>query len=308
MKNYILRRVLYLFPTVFGVISVVFLLIHLIPGDPVEIMLGESAMSAQKEELRRELNLDKPIPVQYGIYLKNLLAGNLGRSIYSKEPVIKIILERFPATLQLAFAALVISLLVAIPIGIIAAAKQYSLFDSGTMFFSMIAVSMPNFWLGPILILIFAYHMDIFPISGRSSLLSIILPAMTLGLSMSAILSRMIRSCMLDVIREEYIKTAMAKGLGKVKVLSKHAFRNALIPVVTLVGIQSGNLLGGSIITEKIFSWPGVGQEIIEAISKRDYPLVQGCVLLISLTYVLVNLVTDIMYKLVDPRVKYGKR
>lgn len=308
MKNYLIKRLLYLFPVVFGVLTVVFLLIHIMPGDPVEIMLGETALGAQKEELRKELNLDKPVLVQYGIFLKNVLHGDLGRSIYSKEPVTKIIMRRFPATLQLAFAALLVSILVSIPVGIIAAARQYSLFDSGTMFLSMIAVSMPNFWLGPLLILIFAYHLDLFPIAGRSGPASLVLPAITLGLGMTAILSRMVRSSMLEVIREEYIKTAMAKGVGRMKVLSKHALRNALMPVITIIGIQSGNLLAGSIITEKIFSWPGVGQEIIEAISRRDYPLVQGCVILISLTYVIVNLLTDIAYKVVDPRIKYENK
>jgi peptide/nickel transport system permease protein len=308
LRNYLIRRLLYLVPVIIGVVTIVFLLIHLIPGDPVDMMLGETAMGVEKDELRHQLYLDKPLVQQYGIYIGNLLKGDLGRSIYSREPVAEIILSRFPATLQLASFALLISLLVAIPVGIIAAAKQYSLFDSGTMFFSMIAVSMPNFWLGPLLILIFAYHLDLFPISGRSGFASIILPACTLGLSMAAVLSRMVRSCMLEVIQEEYIKTAMAKGVGRMAVLSKHALRNALIPVITLVGIQSGNLLAGSIITEKIFSWPGVGQEIIDTITKRDYPLVQGCVLLISLSYVIVNLLTDIMYKVVDPRVKYDKK
>ncbi len=308
MRYYIIRRIFYLFPVVFGVLTVVFLLIHLIPGDPVEIMLGETALGAQKEELRAQLHLDKPIIVQYGIFLKNVFRGDLGKSIYSNKPVVEILAQRFPATLQLAFAALIVSLLVSIPVGIIAASRQHSFFDSSTMLFSMIGVSMPNFWFGPLLILLFAYHLDLFPISGRSGPLSIVLPAVTLGFGMAAILSRMVRSCMLEVIKEEYIKTAMAKGVSRVKVLSVHALRNALIPVITLVGIQCGSLLAGSIITEKIFSWPGVGQEIIEAISKRDYPLVQGCVLLIAITYVVVNLLTDIAYKIVDPRVKYEQK
>lgn len=288
-------------------LTVVFLLIHLIPGDPVEIMLGETAMGAQKDELRKELNLDKPVIVQYGIFLKNAIKGDFGRSIYTKEPVLKMVLSRYPATLELALAAMIIALLVSIPVGIIAAAKQHSVFDSGTMLFSMIGVSMPNFWLGPLLILVFAYHMDLFPISGRGGILSIVLPAITLGLSMAAILSRMVRSSMLEVIKEEYIKTAKAKGVGRIAVLSKHALRNALIPVITLIGIQAGNLLAGSIITEKIFSWPGVGQEIIDAITRRDYPLVQGCVLMISVTYVIINLLTDLLYRVVDPRVKFEK-
>jgi peptide/nickel transport system permease protein len=308
LRNYLLRRILYLFPVVFGVLTVVFLLIHLIPGDPVEIMLGDTALGAQKEELREQLNLDKPLLVQYALFLKNVFRGDLGKSIYSNKPVVDILLQRFPATLQLAFAALIVSLLISIPVGIIAASKQHSLFDSTTMLFSMIGVSMPNFWLGPLLILVFAYHFDLFPISGRGEPLSIVLPAVTLGFGMAAILFRMVRSCMLEVIREDYIKTAEAKGVSRFSVLSKHALRNALIPVITLVGIQSGSLLAGSIITEKIFSWPGVGQEIIEAISKRDYPLVQGCVLLIAVTYVLVNLLTDIAYKIADPRVKYENK
>lgn len=305
MKNYIAKRLLLTLPTLFGVVTLVFLVIHLIPGDPVEIMLGETAQQSDKEKLRADLGLDLPVPVQYFKFLSGLVQGDFGTSFHFRQPVFKLIINRVPATLELSLGALVIALLIAIPLGVLSAAKPYTFIDKGSLLLALLGVSMPNFWLGPILIIIFSINLGWLPVSGRGDLFHLILPAITLGTSMAAILTRMVRSSMLDILKEEYIKTARAKGLTEQIILLKHALRNALLPVITIIGLQFGSLLAGSIITETIFSWPGVGRLTIQAIVSRDYPLVQGCVMIIALGYVFINLLTDIVYVWIDPRIQY---
>lgn len=305
MHRYIVKRILLLVPVVFGVLTFVFLMIHLVPGDPVELMLGETALQADKETLRKELRLDEPIAVQYLHYLGGLIRGDFGRSLHTNRPVLTSILERFPATIELALAALLIATLIALPLGIIAALRQHSLVDNGAMLFALLGVSIPNFWLGPLLIIFFSLKLGWFPVSGRGSLLHLVLPAITLGTGMSAILARMTRSTFLEVLGKEYITVARAKGIRGLSVVLKHALRNALIPIITIIGLQLGALLSGAIITETIFSWPGIGRLTIQAINTRDYPLVQGCVLFISLSYVMVNLLTDLFYAYIDPRIRY---
>lgn len=305
MRRYILRRIGLLVPVVIGVVTVVFLIVHFIPGDPVEIMLGEQAQAVDKEELRRQMGLDKPLHVQYVDFLARLARGDLGRSLHTKRPVLESIVRRLPATLELALAAMVVALVLAIPLGLLSAYKKDTVVDQGSMLFALLGISMPNFWLGPLLIIVFSLKLGWFPVSGRGGLAHVVLPAITLGTAMAAILARMIRASMLDVIQSDYITTARAKGVRESRVVLKHAFRNALIPVVTIVGLQIGGLLAGSIITETIFAWPGIGRLAIQAINARDYPLVQGCVLVIALGYVLVNFLTDLLYGFIDPRIRY---
>lgn len=306
MLNYIIKRILLLIPIVLGVVTLVFFLVHLIPGDPVEVMLGEQAQAADKEMLRKELRLDRPLMEQYRFYLQDLLRGDLGRSIHSRKPVLTLVARRFPATLLLTLAAMIVAIVIAIPIGILSATKQYSLIDNGSMFLALLGISMPNFWLGPLLILLFSIRLGWLPVSGMGGVENLILPSITLGTALAAILTRMTRASVLEVIREQYIVTARAKGLAEKRVLFKHALKNALIPVITILGLQFGALLSGSIITETIFSWPGVGRLVIQAVNQRDYPLIQGCVLFIALSYVLVNLVTDLFYSVADPRIRVG--
>ena len=291
---------------VFGVITLVFLLIHLVPGDPVEAMLGESATPTDQEALRHSLGLDQPLFTQWWQYISNLAHGNLGQSLYTREPISDMLLERFPATLELAFFGLLVAVLLALPLGSIAALRKDSIYDNGAMVFSLLGVSIPNFWLGPMLILLFSLTLGWLPVSGRENWLSLILPAITLGTALSAILARMVRSTLLEVLNEDYIRTARAKGLGETGVVLNHALRNASLPIITVLGLQLGTLLGGAVITEIIFAWPGIGQLTIESIQRRDYPVVQACILLISLSYVLVNTLTDILYAWLDPRVRYS--
>ncbi len=305
MRRYVLRRIGLLVPVVLGVVTVVFLIVHLSPGDPVEIMLGEQARAVDREALRHEMGLDKPIHLQYVAFLKGLVRGDLGHSLHTKQPVLTSIARRLPATIELAAAAMAVALLLAIPLGLLAAYKKDSVVDQGSMLFALLGISMPNFWLGPLLIIVFSLKLGWFPVSGRGSLAHVVLPAITLGTAMAAILTRMTRASMLDVIKSDFITTARAKGVRESLVVLKHAFRNALIPVVTIVGLQIGGLLAGSIITETIFAWPGIGRLTIQAINARDYPLVQGCVLIIALGYVLVNFATDLLYGLIDPRIRY---
>jgi peptide/nickel transport system permease protein len=306
MLSAFFSRLISTFVVVFGVITLVFLLIHLVPGDPVEAMLGESATPADQEALRHSLGLDQPLFTQWWQYITNLAHGNLGQSLYTKEPISDMLLERFPATLELAFFGLLVAVLLALPLGSIAALRKDSVYDHGAMVFSLLGVSIPNFWLGPMLILLFSLTLGWLPVSGRENWLSLILPAITLGTALSAILARMVRSTLLEVLNEDYIRTARAKGLGESGVILHHALRNASLPIITVLGLQLGTLLGGAVITEIIFSWPGIGQLTIESIQRRDYPVVQACILLISLSYVLVNTLTDILYAWLDPRVRYS--
>ena len=304
MLTFITHRLAGSLLVIFGVVTIVFLLIHMIPGDPVEIMLGESASTADREALRVALGLDQPLLVQFRHYLSGLLHLDMGQSIHYRRPVSELLLERLPATGLLAAATLIITLVLALPLGIIAAVRRNTLWDTGAMSFSMLGVSIPNFWLGPMLILVFSLWLGWFPVSGRSGFASVILPALTLGTGLVAVLSRMVRSSMLEVLSEDYMRTAKAKGMPPQRVILHHGLRNALLPVITLLGLQLGALLAGAVITETVFSWPGVGLLTIESIQSRDYPVVQACVLLISVTYVFVNLLTDLAYAWIDPRIR----
>lgn len=295
-----------LVPTLLGAVSLVFVLIHLIPGDPVEVMLGETATSADKEALRQSLGLDRPLLTQYRSFLINLAAGDLGRSLYEPASVVQIIRARLPATLQLALCAMIAAVLISFPVATLAAIRRGSWIDRSALSFSLLGLSLPNFWLGPLLMIVFSIQLGWTPVSGRGGLSHLFLPAITLGLGMSAILVRILRASLLQVIHQDYVKTARAKGLREKHVWLKHVLRNALLSVVTIMSLQFGGLLAGSLITETIFSWPGIGRLTVQAIQTRDYPLVQGCVLVIATSYVLINFLTDLLYKLVDPRVSYG--
>jgi len=306
MLTFILHRLLGAFLVIFGVISIVFLLIHMIPGDPVEIMLGESASTADREALRIALGLNQPLQVQFQHYLSGLLHLDMGTSIHFRRPVTDLLIERLPATATLAAVTLLLTVIMALPLGIMAAVRRNSLWDTGAISFSMLGVSIPNFWLGPILILVFSLWLGWFPVSGHSGPGSVVLPALTLSTGLIAVLSRMVRSSMLEVLGEDYMRTAKAKGMPPQRVILHHGLRNALLPVITLLGLQLGALLAGAVITETVFSWPGVGLLTIESIQSRDYPVVQACVLLISITYVLVNLLTDLAYAWIDPRIRLG--
>lgn len=299
-----LARLLTSLVTLLGVVTLVFFLIHLIPGDPVEYILGDSARPADREALRAELGLDKPVLQQYADYIGGLLRFDLGESLHSKQAVSSLLLERLPATLELSVAAFLLAILIAFPLGVLAARRKGTAWDSGAMTLSLLGVSIPNFWLGPMLILLFSMWLGLTPVSGRDQPGALILPAVTLGVSLAAILARMVRSTLLDVLNEDYIRTARAKGVAESGVVWRHALRNALLPVITLLGLQFGALLAGSVITEKVFSWPGVGLLLIESIQQRDYPVVQGAVLLIALSYLLVNTTTDLLYRVIDPRIR----
>ncbi len=306
MINYLLTRLFNAILVMFGVVCLVFLLLHLVPGDPVEMMLGESARPADRMALRTALGLDRPLMTQLGGYLGGLLRLDLGASIHTQRPIADMLAERLPATAELAAASLLFAVVIALPLGVIAAIRKDRFADYGAMSFSLLGVSIPNFWMGPLLILVFSLWLGWTPVSGREGGVSLILPAVTLGTALAAILARMVRSSLLEVLGEEYVRTARAKGLGESAVIWRHALRNAWLPVITLLGLQLGALLGGAVITETVFSWPGIGSLLVESIQRRDYPVVQGCVLLISLTYVLVNTVTDLVYGWVDPRIRLG--
>ncbi|MEE8112645.1 MAG: ABC transporter permease [Acidobacteriota bacterium] len=300
-----LRRFLLTIPVIFGTVTLVFSLIHWIPGDPVEVMLGEGARSGDREELRHLLGLDRPLGIQYVEYLGNLVRGNLGDSIHFRQPVKSLIIERYPATVKLALCSMLVALLIAIPTGVLAAWRKGSAADHFSTAFALAGVSIPNFWLGPLLILLFSIHWNLLPVSGMEDAGAIILPALTLGTALAALLTRMIRVGLLEELGQNYIAVVRAKGVSSVNLLWKHALTNALIPVITILGLQFGVLLTGAIITEIVFAWPGLGRLLIQAIHLRDYPLLQGCVLAISLTYIGVNLLTDIAYGYLDPRIKY---
>ena len=305
MKPYLLRRLLLLVPTLFGALTLVFLLVHLVPGDPVETMLGETASAADKQDLRRTLGLEKPLAEQYGSFLSGLLRADLGTSLYEQAGVAELIASRLPATIELTICAMAIALLISFPLGILAAKCKGQISDRAALMFSLLGLSMPNFWLGPLLMIVFAIQLGWLPVSGRISMSSIILPAVTLALGMAAILTRILRASLLQVLDADYIRTARAKGLNEKTVWLKHTLRNALLSVITIMSLQFGSLLAGSIITETVFAWPGIGRLTVQAIQTRDYPLVQGCVLVIAISYLAVNFFTDLVYKFVDPRISY---
>jgi peptide/nickel transport system permease protein len=299
-----INKFLGFFIVIFGVLLLTFLLIHLVPGDPVEVMLGDSASTADRAQLRADLGLNQPLVIQFGQYLNKLAHGDLGQSIHTKTPIIELLKARYPATLKLAFLSLVIGLTIGIPLGIYAALKAGHWQDFLVTIVSVRFSAMPAFWLGPMPMLLFAVWLGWLPVSGMDEPTSIILPALTLGFGLSAILTRMTRTSLLEVLNDDYIRTARAKGLSEKAVIFKHALRAALLPIITIVGLQMGSLLAGTVITETIFSWDGIGRLLVESIEKRDYPVTQACVLVVALSYVLVNLVTDVLYVLADPRVR----
>jgi peptide/nickel transport system permease protein len=305
MRRFLLRRLLLLLPILWGVATGVFLLIHLIPGDPVEIMLGETALPAAKDALRARLRLDLPLLTQYGLFLTGLGRADLGASFVTQESVAGVILRTLPATVELAAAGLAVAILLALPLGMIAAVFADRPADRVSMGAALIGLSVPNFVLGPLLILAFAIGTGFFPVSGREGAGAVVLPAITLGLALAGILSRMTRASLLEVLTREFVTAARARGLPERRVLLRHALRNAAIPILTVLGLQAGALLSGAIITETIFSWPGLGRLTLQAIQSRDFPLVQGCVLTIAAIYVLVHLATDCLYAWADPRIRY---
>lgn len=307
MRKFLIRRILLFIPVLLGTLTLAFSIIHLIPGDPVDIILGENALPANKEALRKALKLDLPLHKQYIAFLYGFFKGDLGYSIYTKQPVIRAVMERYPATIELAIASIIFSVLFSFPLGIIAAIYKDRWPDHISRFFSLAGLCMPNFFLAPILIIIFSIELGLLPVSGTGGIQNIILPSITLGLGMSSILTRMIRSSLCEVLNDDYIRGAKAKGVDNISILLKHALPNALIPVITILAMQFGSLLAGSIITETIFSWPGVGRLVIQSIYARDYPLLQGCLIFISLSYQFINLILDLLYAFIDPRIRYEK-
>jgi len=304
MVRYFLKKFALTLPALWLVLTLVFLMIHIVPGDPVEQMLGEGAAPGAAAQLRHLLGLDQPLRVQYGHYLWSLVHGDLGQSFKFQAPVRQIITERYPATLLLAFLALLVCAVIAVPSGVLAGHRRGQAADKLVGLFTLLGLAIPNFALGPLLILLFSIEIGWLPVSGRNGAASYVLPAATLGAALAAILTRMVRGALLEELSADYIRTARAKGLGTTAVLFRHGLRNALIPIITVLGLQFGTLLAGTIVTETIFSWPGIGRLTVQAISARDYPLLQGCILVISLSYVLVNLFTDLVYSVVDPRVR----
>ena len=292
-------------PVLFGVATLVFSLIHLIPGDPAQAMLGETAPQADVEELRRRLGLDRPLLEQYVAFLSGAVQGDLGTSLRTGEPVVSQVASRIPATAELAAAAMFVALLVALPLGIAAAVWRGTAIDSGATALALTGVSVPNFWLGPLMAIVFAIELGWLPVSGRGTPAHLVLPAISLGAALAAILARMTRATLLEELREPYVQAARGRGASRTRAVLRHAFRNSLIPIVTLLGLQFGAVLTGAVITETIFAWPGIGRLLIQSIGFRDYPLVQGCILFIAVTYVAVNLVTDLVYGVLDPRIRY---
>ncbi|MCL0105894.1 ABC transporter permease [Thermodesulfovibrionales bacterium] len=309
MLTYIIRRLGLMVFIMLGVSVITFSMIHLVPGDPAEVIAteryGEEITAETIEHVRRELGLDQPVYVQYARWLINVLQGDLGYSFRTDRPVLDEILTRLPATFQLALAGMLVALIIAIPVGIVSATRQYSAVDNISMFGALLGVSMPNFWLGLLLILFFSVHLGWLPVFGRGGIEHLILPSITLGTGMAAITTRLIRSSMLEVLKADYIRTARAKGLKEKVVIYKHALKNAMIPVVTIVGLQFASLLEGAVIVEVIFAWPGIGRLLVDSIFARDFMLIQGCILFIAAMFVLVNLLVDISYAYLDPKIRY---
>lgn len=305
MLQLLLTRLFSMFGVILGVVTLVFLLIHLVPGDPVQAMLGESATATDQVALRHVLGLDQPLLTQYVQTLQHLIQGDLGTSLYSKEPIREMLSRRIPVTVLLTLFGLAVAIVIALPLGSIAALHKDKFWDYTAMSFSLLGISVPHFWLAPLLIMLFSLQLGWLPVSGYQHWNSLVLPAVTLGTALAAVLARMVRATLLEVLHEDYIRTARAKGLSQRAVIMHHALRNAALPILTVLGLQLGALLGGAVITETIFSLPGIGQLTVEAIQRRDYPVVQACVLLISISYVVVNTFTDVLYAWLDPRVHY---
>lgn len=301
--SFVSRRLLTLLPTLFFVISIVFALLRIIPGDPVEAMLGEGAQVTDVQAMRKDLELDRPLLEQYGSYLWSVLRGDLGNSWSLKAPISEVIFSRLPATIELAAAAMLVALIIAVPLGIYSALHANRLIDRAATLFAVAGVAVPHFWLGPLLILVFSIALGWLPVSGRGQWSNLVLPAVTLGSALAAILMRMLRSSLLEELSADYVRTAKAKGVSRYRIITHHALRPAFLPVLTVLGLQMGGLLTGAIITETIFAWPGVGRLLIQSIFSRDYPLAQGCILVFALLYVLVNLFVDVLYAKLDPRI-----
>ncbi len=305
MLRYLIRRVLLTVPVLLGVATLVFALIHLVPGDPAQAMLGDGASQEEVLRLRHSLGLDRPLLVQYKSFMSGVVRGDLGTSLRYNAPVAAQIRERFPNTATLALAAMLVAIVFAIPLGIVAAVYRGTLVDHAAMTLALAGICMPNFWLGPLLAIVFAVRLGWLPVSGIGGFTHLVLPAITLGAALTAILARMTRASLIEELRELYVLSARARGVPGTRAVLRHAFRNSLIPIVTIVGLQFGAVLTGTIITETIFAWPGIGRLLIQAINFRDYPLVQGCILFISVTYVAMNLITDLTYGFLDPRIRF---
>ena len=313
MTKYIYRRLLLLFPMLLGVSAFTFLLLQVVPGDPVTAAYGldiENMDPGQVERIREQLGLNDPLPVQYLRYLGRLLQGDMGRSISTRRPIATDLLQRYPATMILALASLLIVVTIALPLGVLSARYRNSWIDHLAMLISLFGVSMPNFWVGIMLILLFALYIPLFPSYGmrpglEGTLKSLILPALTLGTSLAGLVTRLTRSSMLEVISQDYMRTARSKGLSERQVLIKHGLKNACIPVITVLGLQFAGLLSGAVIVERVFAWPGIGRFAVDAISRRDYPVIMGTVLIFATTFVVINLLLDILYVYVDPRIRY---
>lgn len=305
MVRFVLRRLALTVPVLIGVSTLVFLLIHLIPGDPVQAMLGDSASPQEIETLRERLGLNRPLWVQYGSFMTGVVTGDLGTSIRTNQKVVSAIAERMPATAELAVASMAVAVLIAIPLGILAAVRAGTRVDHLATTLALLGISMPTFWLGPLLAIIFSISLGWLPVSGRGTPAHLVLPAITLGAPLAAVLARMTRASVIEELGELYVLAARAKGVSRARAVLKHAFRNSLIPIVTVLGLQFGAVLTGAVITETIFAWPGVGRLLIQSIGARDYPAVQGCILLIAVTYVSVNLLVDLAYGWLDPRIRY---
>jgi peptide/nickel transport system permease protein len=304
--RYLFRRLLALIPVALGVVTLTFALIHLVPGDPVVAMLGDYAAPVDVAQMRHELKLDRPLWLQYTSFLGGLAHGDLGESISQHEAVTQLIRERFPATLELAAAGLTVAIMLALPLGLIAGARPGGAGDTTAMLFAILGISVPHIYLGPLVMILFSLDLGWLPLTGRGGLSHLVLPALTLGTALAAIVARMLRQSLIEVRNADYMRTARSKGLSAMAALIQHGLRNALTPVITLLGLEAGGLLTGSIVTEMIFSWPGLGRLLISAISARDYPLVEGCVLVFAMSYVVINLLTDLLYRAADPRVRFG--
>lgn len=305
MWAYIVKRLLLSIPVIFGVAFMVFAMVRIVPGDPARIIAGEAATQEIVEGIRKDMGLDRPLLSQFATFIGNVLRGDLGRSVRSKAPVAGEVAARLPNTIRLAAAGLFVSIVVGVSAGIISAIRPYSWIDTAVMLVALAGLSMPVFWSGLMLILVFAVWLGWLPAVGTGGLAHLVLPAVTLGMSTAAIIARMSRSSMLEVLRSDYIRTARAKGLGEAAVVNRHAFRNALIPVITVVGLQMGTLLSGAVLTETVFAWPGIGRLLVEGILARDYPIVQASVLVVAMAFVMVNLMVDVLYAVVDPRIHY---
>ena len=305
MLRYLIKKLLFMIPIIIGSTIIIFLILHLSPGDPVNMIVGPNVTPEVYENISRSLGLDKPLTTQYFIFLGKLLRGDLGQSILQKRPVLDIVLERFPRTLTIGVFSLLLSFSIAIPMGIIAAVKRKTAADYMSMSFSLVGISMPTFWFGLLLLYFFAYKFRIFPLSGYETWKHYVLPVITVGLTDAAVTARMMRSSMLEVIRQDYIRTARAKGVKEIIVITKHALKNAVLPVITLLGMRIGWIFAGSAVIETVFSIPGIGRLMVDAIFSRDYPIVQGSMLILVISITLGNMFADILYALVDPRIKY---